>query len=134
MIGITPNGAVCFVSKLFTGNISDKDITKRSGILDLLENGDEVMTDKGFLIQDFQDPIGAKLVIPPFGESKGKFSTDEVSKTQTIARLRIHVGRAIRKCKEYHIFDQVIPLSIAGTENQIWTVCWLLPHFQGKLF
>lgn len=53
LIGITPNGAVCFVSKLFTGNISDKDITKRSGILDLLENGDEVMTDKGFLIQDF---------------------------------------------------------------------------------
>lgn len=134
LIGITPNGAVCFVSKLFTGNISDKDITKRSGILDLLENGDEVMTDKGFLIQDFLDPIGAKLVIPPFLGSKGKFSKDEVSKTQTIARLRIHVERAIRRCKEYHIFDQVIPLSIAGTVNQIWTVCCLLTNFQGKLF
>lgn len=66
MIGITPNGAVCFVSKLFTGNISDKNITKRSGILDLLENGDKVMTDKGFLIQDFLDPIDAKLVIQSF--------------------------------------------------------------------
>lgn len=30
LIVITPNGAVCFVSKLFTGNISDKDITKRA--------------------------------------------------------------------------------------------------------
>lgn len=124
---------MCFVSKLFTGNISDKDITKRSGILDLLENGDEVMTDKRFLIQDFLDPIGAKLVIPPFLGSKGKFSKDEVSKTQTIARLRIHVERAIRRCKEYHIFDQAIPLSIAGTVNQIWTVCCLLINFQGKL-
>lgn len=57
---------MCFVSKLFTGNISDKNVTKRSGILDLLENGDEVMTDKGYLIQDFLDPIGAKLVIQPF--------------------------------------------------------------------
>lgn len=30
LIGITPNGAVSFVSKLFTGNISHKDITKRA--------------------------------------------------------------------------------------------------------
>lgn len=32
----------------------------------MAENGDEVMTDKGFLIQDFLDPIGAKLVIQSF--------------------------------------------------------------------
>ncbi|XP_062619905.1 uncharacterized protein LOC134281457 [Saccostrea cucullata] len=134
LIGITPNGAVCFVSKLFTGNISDKDVTQRSGIVDLLENGDEVMTDKGFLIQDLLDPIDAKLVIPPFLGSKGKFSKEEVTQTQQIARLRIHVERAIRRCKEYHIFDQVIPLSIAGTVNQIWSVCCLLTNFQGKLF
>ncbi|XP_069137812.1 uncharacterized protein [Argopecten irradians] len=70
LIGITPNGAVCFVSRLYTGNISDKDITQRSGILDLLEAGDEVMTDKGFLIQDLLTPIGAKLVIPHFWEAK----------------------------------------------------------------
>ncbi|XP_062598414.1 uncharacterized protein LOC134259831 [Saccostrea cucullata] len=134
LIGITPHGAVCFVSRLFTGNISDKDVTQRSGILDLLEQGDDVMVDKGFLIQDLLDSVGAHLIIPPFLGSKVKFSKDEVSKTQQIARLRIHVERAIRRCKEYHIFDNVLPLSVAGTVNQIWSVCCLLTNFKEKLF
>lgn len=35
--------------------------------------------------------------------------------------------KAIRRCKEFRIFDQVIPLSIAGT--QIWTLCCMLTNF-----
>ncbi|KAL9967184.1 hypothetical protein ACROYT_G025361 [Oculina patagonica] len=50
LVGITPNGAVSFVNSLFQGSISDKEITRQSGILDLLEEGTEVMADKGFLI------------------------------------------------------------------------------------
>ena len=134
LIGITPNGAVCFVSSLFTGNISDKDVTQRCGILKLLEKGDGVMADKGFLIQDLLENVGACLIIPPFLGNKVKFSKDEVCKTQQIARLRIHVERAIRRCKEYHIFDNVLPLSVAGTVNQMWSVCCLLTNFKGKLF
>lgn len=90
---------------MFTGKISDKEITRRSGILELLENGDEVMTDKGFLIQDFLDPIGAKLVIPPFLGNTGIFSKEDVTKTQQIARLRIHVERAIRIDVKNSIFS-----------------------------
>ena len=52
LVGIAPHGAVTFVSSLFQGSISDKEITRRSGILSLIEEGDEVMADKGFLIQD----------------------------------------------------------------------------------
>ena len=48
LIGITPCGAICFVSTLYTGGISDKEITRCSGILDLLEAGESVMADKGF--------------------------------------------------------------------------------------
>lgn len=36
LIGITPCGAVSFISSVYTGWISDKEITARSGILDLL--------------------------------------------------------------------------------------------------
>lgn len=42
LVGITPHGAVSFVSSLYTGSISDKAITERSGILDLIEPGDQV--------------------------------------------------------------------------------------------
>ena len=35
-----------FISKLYTGSISDKSIVQKSGFLDALQNGDAVMTDK----------------------------------------------------------------------------------------
>ena len=40
LIGIAPHGAVTFVSSLYTGCMSDVEITKLSGILDLLEPED----------------------------------------------------------------------------------------------
>ncbi|XP_048743288.2 uncharacterized protein LOC125656743 [Ostrea edulis] len=96
LIGITPFGSVSVVSSLYTGCISDKDISARSGIIDLIEENDQVMLDKGFLIQDLLDTKHATVVIPPFLGHKGKFSQEEVGKTHEITRLRIHVERAIR--------------------------------------
>ena len=37
LLGISPAGAVIFVSKLYTGSISDREVTQRSGFLDLLK-------------------------------------------------------------------------------------------------
>ena len=48
IVGISPNGVVIFVSSLFPGCISDKELTRCCGILDLLEAGDSVMADRGF--------------------------------------------------------------------------------------
>ena len=52
LVGITPTGVISFIPLLWTGSISDKEIVKQSGLLNLLEEGDAVMADKGFLIQD----------------------------------------------------------------------------------
>src|SRR5271157_2700766 len=38
LVGVDPCGSVIFVSTLFAGSISDKSITARSGLLDLLED------------------------------------------------------------------------------------------------
>jgi hypothetical protein len=40
LIGISPGGAVTFISKLFAGSITDRQLTQKSGLLQLLENGD----------------------------------------------------------------------------------------------
>ena len=122
--------------------MSDKEITRQSGILNVLEEGSEVMADKGFLIEDLLKKANVKLVIPPFlGKTKGcsdagskQFTASEVSNTQEIARLRIHVERAIRRIKEYHFFDRVQPLILGGSVNQIWSVCCFLTNFKGPLF
>uniref|UniRef100_A0AAV2MH62 DDE Tnp4 domain-containing protein n=1 Tax=Knipowitschia caucasica TaxID=637954 RepID=A0AAV2MH62_KNICA len=102
LIEVAPNGLVTFISQLYTGCISDKEITKISGILPLLEPGDEVMADKGFLIQDLLDEVGAKLTMPPF-RHPGQFSKRETEETQAIARLRIIVEQAIARIKHYRI-------------------------------
>ena len=37
LMGCDPSGSVVFISKLFTGLISNKDLTKQSGLLKFLE-------------------------------------------------------------------------------------------------
>ena len=65
LVGITPSGAISFVSKLFGGNISDRELTIQSGLIDKLEPGDSVMADKGFTIADLLITRGVTLNITP---------------------------------------------------------------------
>jgi hypothetical protein len=67
-----------------------------------------------------------KLNIPPFLGQYDQLTESDVRQTQNIAAERIHVERAINKIKNFHIFDQAIPMSLFGSINQIWTVCALL--------
>ena len=54
LLGIAPHGAMTFVSTLFTGCMSGVEITNLSGLIDLLEAGDDVMADKGFTIKSLK--------------------------------------------------------------------------------
>lgn len=130
LIGVAPNGLVTFISPLYTGCISDKEITRISGVLPLLEPGDDVMADKGVLIQDLLADVGSKLIIPPFKRS-AQFSKEETEQTQAIARLRIIVERVIGRIKSFHIWDSPVPLTLIGSVNQIWLNCCVLANYQG---
>lgn len=131
LIGVAPNGLITFVSPLYTGSISDKEITKQSGVLSLLEPGDLVMADKGFLIQDLLAEVGAKLVIPPFKHSQ-QLSKKDVEDTQAIARLRIIVERVIARVKSFHIWDSPVPLTLLRTIDQIWLNCCVIANYSGS--
>lgn len=68
LIAISPAGALIFASELFTGCISDREITQQSGFLNLLKNvpaGLQKMVDKGFHIEDLLVPLGLRLNVPP---------------------------------------------------------------------
>ena len=105
LIGIAPHGAVTFISSLYTGCMFDVEITKYSGILDLLEAGDDVMADKGFTLRKTFEEKGVTLNIRPFLSSKRQFTPEEIKETEQIAKLRIHIERLNRRIKENHLFD-----------------------------
>ena len=134
MFGITPAGAVSCVSALYCGSISDKEISRCSGIIELLDSKDDIMADKGFIIRELLEAKDCNLIIPPFLNCEEQFAEEETEQTKQIAMLRIHVERAIRRVKEYHIFDSPISMSLSGSINQIWTVCCLLTNFRGYLY
>ncbi|XP_065196381.1 uncharacterized protein LOC135827875 [Sycon ciliatum] len=136
LIGMTPDGAVAFISELFTGSISDRELTIRSHFLDLLPAagyGTSIMADKGFDIQDLLVPYGVKLNIPPFKRSGHQMALEDVQKTQQIAKLRIHVERLMERIKEFNIFSKIVPTTLFPIINQIWTACCLLILFQAPL-
>ena len=83
------------------------------------------MADKGFTIDDLL-PLGVTLNIPPFLEFNSQMTAQDVIKTREIASVRIHVERAINKIKNFHLWDTVVPLSLFGVVNQMWSVCTFL--------
>ena len=103
LIGISPGGAITFISQLYTGSISDREIVVRSGRLHLpLKENDSIMADNGFTIQDLL-PLGVSLNISPFLGSSAQMPAEDVILTQEIASLRMHVETAINKIKNFHI-------------------------------
>ena len=133
LIGICPFGGVTFVSNLWAGSISDVELTMKSGLLELLQVGDNVMADKGFNIEEVLIQRGLTLNIPPF-MSNGRLSQHDVKLTREVAKLRIHVERAIERIKNFRILDGNIPNSIpAATVSKSFFVCAMLTNMQGYL-
>ena len=129
LVGISPIPHFNFVSQLFTGSISDKEIVVKSGFLEKLNPGDAVMADKGFNIQDLMALHEARLIVPPLMK-KETISSRASTDTRRIAKLRVHVERLIRKLKCFGILRGVIPLTLKPYANQIVKVCAALVNLQ----
>jgi hypothetical protein len=38
-----------------------------------------------------------------------------------------------KRIKENHLFDSAVPMSLAGSINQLWTVACLIANFKGPI-
>lgn len=139
LIACDPRGSVIFCSTLFTGSMSDKGIVRQSNFIELmktllqhgyLQEGDGLMVDKGFLIENDLKEIGLQINIPPFVRANRQMPSTEVCLTKKVAAHRIHVERAIAKIKKFKVVSERIPNVRLTNINQIWYVVSMLSNFQ----
>ena len=133
LVGISPSGAISYVSKPAGGNTSDKKLVKMSQIVELFEPGDICMADRGFNIQELFLHRQVRLVIPPFmrtTKSTAQFTESEDTRTKTVANARIHVERAIGRLKEFSILQGPIPLTMIDLMESALVVCSAIANLQ----
>lgn len=70
IVGLCPSGEISFISDLFCGSISNKEIFKKCDLLQNLAKGYLIMADKGFKIEDQLKAIGCQLNTPCFLQNK----------------------------------------------------------------
>ena len=124
---ITPTAVLSFIPPLWTGSISNKEIFRQSGLLDLLEEGDAVMADKGFVIRDLLTFKKVRLVSPAYCRGP-RLSAAGTTHTCRVASLRTHVERNILKLKQFRILSGVIPLLLKPMLDRIIFVCAALTN------
>ena len=113
LIGITPCGGICFLSKCWGGRVSDKQLTQESNFFSYLEDGDVVLADRGFTISEDLAVHGAKLEIPAFTRGKSQLSQREVEQSKQLSMVRIHVERIIGLLKnKYTLLKGPVPVNL----------------------
>ena len=120
LVSIAPSGGITFISELYDGSISDVETVQRCGILkkDLWNESDSLMADRGFT-ENLLKPLGVSLNIPGFLHGREQLTNEEVTESQTIVSVWIHVERAIQRIKKFRQIRNEIPLVLHGSIKQI---------------
>ena len=124
---------VTFVSPVYEGSASNKQILEESGLLDLLERGDSLMADKGFQIQELRAFGGVRVNISAFCRGTQQMLPVDVASTKIIPGVRIHVERKMQRIKSFAILSNELPNSMFDIMEQIMFVCAALTIFQAAL-
>ena len=127
LVGITPTGVVSLIPPLWTGPIRDKEIVKQSGLLNLLQAGNVVMAEKGFLIWDLLAFKKVQLVSPVYCRGP-RLSVKGTTHTCCVASLHTHDERNLLKLKQFRILSGVIPLLMKPMLERIIFICAALTN------
>ncbi|XP_058790942.1 uncharacterized protein LOC131664092 [Phymastichus coffea] len=119
---VSPAGLITFVSPAYGGRASDTAIFSNSKLINLLEPGDGVMVDRGFLIDELCHKNRWKLIRPPFLHEKKQFTENESILTSKIAAARIHCERANQRIKTWAILGSKMPAALVYLADEIMNV------------
>ncbi|XP_026668212.1 uncharacterized protein LOC108623597 [Ceratina calcarata] len=122
MTGVSPAGNITFVSKMYGGRATDSDIFHQSDLIKLLEPGDGVMVDRGFLIDEVCRVNKWKCIKPPFLKDEKQFTKEESLLTSKIAAARVHIERLNERMQTFKILGSSMPSTLVPLAEDIFTV------------
>ena len=128
-VGTNKYGGLAFISDAAEGNISDRKLFLKSGIMNFLRAGEAVMSDKGFSIESDLNAIGVELLIPAFLGHRTEFTAKELLLNKAISTYRIHVGRFIKMLKDFKLIRYQVPNTLLDIVSDIIRVCANLVNF-----
>ena len=124
LIGISPAGAITFLSDAWGGRASDKHITMCSDLLDMLDQGDTILADRGFTITDEAALYGVRVLTPAFMKGRAQMSSADVETSRLLSRARIHVERVIGRMRgNFRILKMSLPVAMFPQVDNIITIC-----------
>jgi len=122
LLAIAPSGEITFVSKMYGGRATDTEVTVSSGFLPLVEEGDIIMSDKGFpSIETNVNKAGGIFVMPPFKSGNIQFSSIQNKNCFECASVRIHVERAIGCLKNFEVMN-FVPTTLRKSMDKILVI------------
>ncbi|KAK4309446.1 hypothetical protein Pmani_018943 [Petrolisthes manimaculis] len=130
LIGVTPGGLISFVSDVFGGATSDRQICERSNLVNKVESGDSIMADKGFNVQDMFINPNVEINIPEFFRKKTRLSEKSVLKDRKIASKRVHVERLIGLAKTFKMLTSPLSVTDAPLADAIVTSAFFLCNYR----
>ncbi len=130
LVSITPGGMCSYVSPAYGGSTSDRQTVERSSLPQMCDNGDSVMSDKGFDVQDMFAPYNGQVNIPTFFKKCNRMSGRTVLKDRKIASQHVHIERVIGLVKTYRILTQPMNSSETQLSSDIIFVCFMFCNFR----
>ena len=125
LVAITTNGAISYVSLTYGGRVSGIFIVKDSGFLELLQPFDEVIPDRGFRIKEELMKM-CTLYIPSSKAASMQMLPGDVTKTSSIANVRIYEEQAIGRMTNFTILKHELPSNLLPMSDDIVRVCCAL--------
>ena len=117
LIDISPAGAITFVSDLYEGSLSNRELTSQCGLLKLLETHDSVMPDNGFDIQDLLASVSVKYNMPPKRQGEKQLTPQEII---TSKKTRCSQN----SCWTFNQMLKRVPISGKNNAEQSLWCCW----------
>ena len=130
LVGVSPAGHVSYVSPAYGGSTSDRQIVERSNLTKIVDQGDSIMADKGFDVQDIFAPLDVTVNIPTFFRKKNKMSGETVLRDRKISSKRVHVERIIGLAKTYKILKNPMNHTESLLASEIIFICFMLTNFR----